>query len=43
MRKVPVGVWIAAAILAALIAVALFGYLSGYWDLDPINNGGGKP
>lgn len=35
MQKVPVGVWIAGAILAALIAVALFGYLSGFWEVPP--------
>lgn len=35
MRSQPVAVWIAGGIIAALIAVALFGYLSGYWDAPP--------
>jgi hypothetical protein len=30
--RIPTPVWIAAAVIAALIALALFGYLSGWWE-----------
>jgi hypothetical protein len=28
----PIAVWVAIAIIAALIAIAIYGYTSGAWD-----------
>jgi general stress protein CsbA len=34
MRNIPAPVWIAIAIIAALIAIAIYGYTSGLWITD---------
>lgn len=35
MQRIPVPVWIAAAIILGLIAIALYGYSSGFWGPSP--------
>lgn len=34
MRNIPVPVWITIGIILALIAIAIYGYSSGLWEVD---------
>jgi hypothetical protein len=35
MNKIPPGVWVLAAVVAAVLLLALYGYLTGAWDQLP--------